>query len=90
MQTANAHSATIQVDNTVAECALAVCTAAEELVIFTVVDGAAVLSDAVDGDVVSYTGAGLSVDAGNENVANLQLDINATAVWALLFSVKMP
>jgi hypothetical protein len=63
---------------------------AEELTIFTAVDGAAFLSDAPDGDVGSYTGASLSVDAGNENVGNLQLDINADQVWALLFSVKMP
>ena len=80
---------TIQVDNSVAECAAAVCTAAEELTIFTAVDGAAFLSDAVDGDVASYTGASSSVDAGDSNVANLQLDINADAVWAILFSVKM-
>ncbi len=60
------------------------------MTIFTAADGAAVLTDAVDGDVASYTGASTSVDAGNENVANLQLDINADAVWALLFSVKMP
>ena len=63
--------------------------AAEELAIFTAVDGAAFLTDAVDGDVASYTGASLSVDGGDGNVANLQLDINANAVWAILFSVKM-
>ena len=79
---------TIQVDNSVAECALTVCTAAEELAIFTAVDGAAFLSDAVDGDVASITGS--TIDAGNQNVANLQLNISADAVWAILFSVKMP
>ncbi len=77
-------------DNSVAECALTVCTAAEELAIFTSVDGAAFLSDAVDGDVASYTGACSCVDAGNSNVGNAQLDINADMVWAILFSVKMP
>jgi len=81
---------TIQVDNSVAECALNVCTAAEELAIFTAVDGAVFLSDVVDGDVASYTGASLSVDAGNSTEANLQLDINANAVWAILFSTKIP
>ena len=82
---------TIQVDNSVAECVLAVCTAVEEQAIFTAVDGATVLSDAADsGDVASYTGASLSVDAGNGTEANLQLDINADMVWAMLFSVKMP
>jgi hypothetical protein len=82
-------SATIQVDNSVGECALIDCTEAEELAIFTAVNGAATLSDAVDGDVASYTGAGSSVDAGNENVANQQLNINADTVWAMLFTVKM-
>jgi len=79
---------TIQVDNPVGECALTVCTAAEELAIFTAVDGAAFLTDAVDGDVASITGS--TIDAGNQNVANLQLDIDGNAVWAILFSVKMP
>ena len=53
-------------------------------------EGAAFLSDAADGDVASFTGAGPSVDAGDGNVANAQLNINPDAVWALLFSVKIP
>ena len=81
-------AATIQVDNSVAECAVAVCTAAEEQAIFTAVDGAAFLSDAIDADTVSFNG-GNTVDAGNQNVANGQLNINADAVWAILFSVRM-
>ena len=81
---------TIQADNSVAECAVAICTVGEELAIFTAVDGAALLSDAADGDVASFTGAGPSVDAGDGNVANAQLNINPDAVWALLFSVKIP
>ena len=48
------------------------------------------LNDAVDGDVASYDIPGTTVDAGNGNVANLQLDINGSAVWAILFSAKMP
>lgn len=82
-------AATIQVDNSVAECALAVCTAAEEQAIFTAVNAAGFMSDAVDGDVASYSGASSSVDAGNGNVANLRLDILTDKVWALLFSVRM-
>ena len=81
---------TIQVDNSVAECAAASCTAAEEQAIFTAVDGAAFLSDAADGDVASYTLASLSVDAGNGNVGNATLNIDADKVWAILFSVTMP
>ena len=82
-------AATIQVDNSLGECAAAACTAVEEQAIFTAVDGAAVLSDAPDADIVSYTAAGTSIDAGDGNVGNFQLDINGSAVWAILFSVKM-
>ncbi len=71
------------------ECALTVCTAAEEGDIFTAVNAAAFLSDAIDADTVSFNG-GNTVDAGNGNVANAQLNINADAVWAMLFSAKMP
>ena len=69
---------------------MTVCTAAEEGAIFAAVNVAATLTDAVDGDVASYTGASLSVDAGNGTVANAQLNISADRVWAILFSVKMP
>ena len=79
-----------QVDNSVGQCAAATCTVAEELTIFTAVDGTAFQTDATGDDVASYTGGSLSVDAGNQNVANPQLDINANAVWAVMFSVKMP
>jgi hypothetical protein len=81
---------TIQVDNSVSQCAAPACTPAEEQTIFSAVSGAALQTDAADGDVASYTGASSSVDAGNGNVANLQLDINGSAVWAILFSAKMP
>ena len=81
---------TIRADNSLANCAAATCIPAEELAIFTAVDAAALLTDAADADVASYTGGSLSVDTGDGNVANLQLDINANAVWAILFSVKMP
>ena len=82
-------AATLQVDNSVGKCASITCTPAEELTIFNAVNGATILSDAVDGDVASYTGASSSVDAGDENVANQQLNISANAVWAMLFTVKM-
>ena len=81
---------TIQVDNSLAECSAATCTVGEELTIYTAVDGAPVLTDAIDGDVVSYDGPGTTVDAGDGNVGNPQLDINGSAVWAILFSAKMP
>jgi hypothetical protein len=78
----------IQVDNSVLSCALATCDPGEEAAIFTAVDGATVLTDATGDDVVSY--GALTVDAGDENVGNAQLDIGGNAVWAILFSVKMP
>ena len=81
---------TIQVDNSLGECAAAVCTAVEEQAIFAAASGAVVLTDAIDGDAASYTGVGTTIDAGNGNVGNLQLDINGSAVWAILFSAKMP
>jgi len=81
---------TIQMDNSVAECAAANCTVVEEQVIFNAVNSAAFASDVTDGDAASYTGAGASVDAGDANAANAQLNINSDSVWAILFSAKMP
>ena len=43
----------------------------------------------VDGDSVSYTGAGTTIDAGDEVRANARLDILGNRVWAIVFSVKM-
>lgn len=79
---------TIQVDNSVGQCAAAICTAAEELAIFNAVNVVGFETDGVDGDVASYTAP--NIDVGNENTGNLQLDINGNSVWAILFSVKMP
>lgn len=81
---------TLQVDNSMTECAAVICTAAEEQAIFAAIDATPVLTDAEDGDVASYTGAGTVIDAGNGTAANAQLNINGDAVWAILFSVKMP
>ena len=78
---------TIKTDNSVANCVAATCTAAEEAAIFTSVDGQVADSDAVDGDTVSYTVS--TVDAGNQNQANAQLDILGSRVWAVLFTVKL-
>ena len=81
---------TIQVDNSVTECAADLCTAAEEQAIFAAVDAAPFLNDAVDGDVASYTGVGTTIDAADGNVGNAQLNINSDSVWALMFSAKVP
>ena len=56
----------------------------------TVIDATPFLSDAVDGDVASYTAVGTTIDAGDSTAAIAQLNINGDSVWAILFSVKMP
>lgn len=79
---------TIRVDNSVANCAAALCTPAEEVAIYTAASGAAAGTDAVDApDTVSF--AGVTVDAGNENVANGQLNAAANAVLAVVFTVQV-
>lgn len=80
---------TIKVDNSVANCAAVACTAVEEAAIFAAADAAAAGTDAVDADVASYTGATTTIDAGDQNVANGQLDIAANRVWAMVFTVRM-
>ena len=81
---------TVQVDNSVAECAAAVCTPAEEQAIFNSVVLTPYLTDAVDGDVASYVGGSTSVEVGDGVVANQRLDVLGDAVWAITFSVRMP
>ncbi len=80
---------TMRVDNSLASCAAALCTPAEEAAIFAAASAAATMTDAVDGDVVSYTGGSTTIDAGNQSVANAQLDLAGAAVWAMVFDVRM-
>ena len=78
----------IRVDNSVADCAAAACDAAEEAAIYAA--ASAVLptnSDGVDADTSSF--AGVTVDAGNENVANGQLNAAADSVLAVVFTVQV-
>ncbi len=77
----------IKYDNSVANCAAATCNAAEEAAIFAAADSGTVGTDAVNGDVVSFTG--VTLDVGNQNAANAQLDIAGGKVWAVVFTVKM-
>ncbi len=79
---------TIKVDNSVANCAAAACTPAEQAAIFAAADASAALTDGVDGDGASFT-AGTTVDVGNENQANAQVDVAANTVLALVFTVQM-
>ncbi len=80
---------TIKVDNTVANCALVACTGVEEAAIYAAVNATAAKTDGVDADVVSYTGGSKTIDAGNQSVANGQLNLVASKVWAMLLTVTM-
>ena len=80
---------TIRVDNTVANCAAATCTPAEEAAIYAAAAVATAGTDAIDApDTVSFNG-GTTVDAGNQSVANGQLDAAANAVLAVVFTVQV-
>lgn len=78
---------TLKVDTSVPNCALGNCTPAEEAAIYASVNGQAASTDAVDGDVVSIAGA--TIDAGNQAVANSQLNVPANRVFAMLLTVRM-
>lgn len=80
---------TLKVDNSVENCAAAACTTAEEAAIFTAVDSVPSATDTVDGDQVSYDPASTTIDAGNENASNGQVNIAPRSVFALSFTVKM-
>lgn len=74
-------------DNSAANCGTTTCTGAEEAAIFAAADSATVGTDAVDGDVASFTG--VTLDIGNQNAANAQLDIAGNRVWAVVFTFRM-
>jgi uncharacterized repeat protein (TIGR01451 family) len=79
---------TIRVDNGVANCALTACTQAEVDAIYaSAILPANARTDGVDADTASF--AGVTVDAGNENVANGQIDVAANTVMALVFTVTV-
>ena len=80
----------IRVDNSVGECALAVCDTTEEAAIYAA--ASAVLptnSDGVDADTSSYDGPSTTVDAGDENVLNGTLNAAANSVLAVVFTVQV-
>jgi uncharacterized repeat protein (TIGR01451 family) len=80
---------TIRVDNSVANCAAAACTNAEEAAIYAAAAAAGAGTDAVAaGDSVSFTG-GNTVDVGNQSQANDQQDAVANSVLAVVFTVQV-
>ena len=74
-------------DNSVGSCATTTCTAAEEATIFAAAESGTVGTEAVDGDVLSFSG--VTVNVGNQSVANSQLDVAANKVWAVVFTFRM-
>ncbi len=83
-------SPSIQVDNSVVECAAVACNGAEEGTVFTAVNLAPTLTDGEDGDVASYTAAGTTLDLGRAVKSNGQVNLAADRVWAALVTVSMP
>ena len=77
----------IKYDNSVANCAAATCSVAEEAAIFASADSGTVGTDAVDGDVVRFTG--VTLDIGDQSAAHAQLDIAGSRVWAVVFTIRM-
>jgi hypothetical protein len=80
----------IKTSNTVAACAAALCTGPEEAAIYAAVNGGTAKTDGTPDDEASYTAGTTTIDLGNQNVGtNSQLDIAASKVWAVIFTVKM-
>lgn len=79
---------TVRIDNSVANCAAVTCTPVEEAAIYAAAAAAAASTDAVDADTGSFTG-GTTVDAGDANQANGQLDVAANTVLAVVFTVQV-
>jgi hypothetical protein len=80
---------TIKLDGSVTGCVADTCTVAEEAAVFASVDAQAPGTDAVDGDSVGYTAGSATIDAGNQDQPNQQLDVGANRVLAILFSVRV-
>ncbi|NNE43886.1 MAG: hypothetical protein HKN12_06740, partial [Gemmatimonadetes bacterium] len=71
---------TLKGDNSVA-------TGSSVAAIYAAVNATSALTEAVDGDVVSFSGS--TVEAGNANVANASIDAAANMVWSMLLTVEV-
>jgi len=80
---------TTRIDTTTANCAGGNCTGAEEAAIYSAVDAVPASTDAVDGDLASFDGPTTTIDAGDENAGNAQLDVPANSVAAMLIRVRV-
>ena len=81
--------ATLQIDNSLINCASSPCAPAAEAAIFAAVNASSFRTDSVDGDGVRFDGIN-TIDAGDQNVpGNGVININANSIWALLFSATL-
>jgi uncharacterized repeat protein (TIGR01451 family) len=78
---------TIRVDNSVANCAVAICTVAEEAAIYASAIAVAASSDGIDGDSASFNG-GNTVDVG-AGTGNGPQNAAANRVLAVVFTVQV-
>ena len=81
-------ASTIRLDNSLSDCAAAICSPAEEAAIYAAVSAQSASTDAVDTDTASFDGVD-TIDVGNQHQANAQLDINANSVWAMTITVRV-
>ena len=78
---------TIRTDNSLAACTFTGCTGAEETAIFAAAAAGTPATDGIDGDAVNRSGA--TINLGNQNAANGQLNIAAIKVYAVVFTVRL-
>ncbi len=77
----------VALPSTSGACAAAACTPAEEAEIYAAASVLAANTDGVNADTSSF--AGVTVDAGDENVGNGQLNSTADRVLAVVFTVQV-
>ncbi len=75
-------------DNSPIRCASMSCTVSEEAAIFAAADTGVAVTDAADGDLFSAAGPNLYVGDGVIG-GNLQADLAAQRVWALVFTAQL-
>jgi hypothetical protein len=80
---------TTKIDTTSANCSTGVCSPAEEAAILAAVGAQSASTDVVDGDLVSYNVPTTTIDAGDQNAANGQLDVSQNSVAAVLIRVRV-
>ena len=78
----------LKIDNSVGSCAGATCSQGDEEAIYTAITTTGTdQTEDPDGDFVSVAGA--TISAGAATAGNAQLDIDPTAVWAIIFEATL-